>query len=536
MELEELTPPEDEVEKSEHEDDDKESEQEDDDEKNYNFHRSRSKTALVKCGYQGCKAAPMVEQNLERHTVKEHRSKVTKKAGQPTIQSFFSRKRCAEEPDADAQSKKDKSDDEEEEDTPQEVVETGDEEVAGVGDGTTDEVCTASLSKAAVSEISKAVKVAVKEAMEDKMTNKDLGHEDEVKEVKTEHEVMRGIRSVKEIAVKFPEFECHPETKGKELQCVVCSKTFSYSAELEQDFGSEILSEKFRNLKKNLLHHLKTFKHQSKSKEDEALAAKWAKHERRNKAVGVTLGRLVYFGIYKGRPDEDFTSLVYLSAAGGSDVGDINHSYNFVTKFLPHLAAAVRRRMKEMLGKRLEATDCLPPVNLIADKATHQRETRQLVGCVTVNPGGQELLVSLLLGIPKCAGGTGDQLCDSILSTTESYTVPEQVRLKQTHCFKFFSLFGFINEFILISGCGVLRRWRLRPLWSHGEDGEEAGEEDPVHLGPHAQGCLGGHRPEVGQQGMVCQVRVDRGHDFSDRHGSGPRGLGQVVGRVLPDV
>ena len=65
-----------------------------------------------------------------------------------------------------------------------------------------------------------------------------------VKEVKTQNEVMRGIRSVKEIAVKIPEFECDPEAKGKDLQCVICSTAFSYSAELEQDFGCEILSDK----------------------------------------------------------------------------------------------------------------------------------------------------------------------------------------------------------------------------------------------------------------------------------------------------
>ena len=155
----------------------------------------------------------------------------------------------------------------------------------------------------------------------------------------------------------WEEFECDPEAKGKELQCVICSTAFSYSAKLEQDFGCEILSDKFRNLKKHMLSHLESKTHQSKSKENEEEAAKWAKHVRRNSAVGVTVARLAYFGIYKGRPDEDFTNLVYLSAAGGSDVGDINHSKKFVTGFLPHLAGAVRRRMKEMLGKRLEATD-----------------------------------------------------------------------------------------------------------------------------------------------------------------------------------
>ena len=58
-----------------------------------------------------------------------------------------------------------------------------------------------------------------------------------------------------------------------------------------------------------------------------------------------------------------------------------------VPKLLPHLANAVRRRMKQMLGSRLVATGCLPPVNILADKATHQRWSRQFVGAITVNPG-----------------------------------------------------------------------------------------------------------------------------------------------------
>ena len=197
---------------------------------------------------------------------------------------------------------------------------------------------------------------------------------------------------------------------------------------MEQDFHDQNLSVKFKSLKTHLFRHLESATHQSKVKEDIAKDVLLVKKEKREKKVGLTLGRIVYHIIYKGRPDSDFTSLVYLPAAGGSDVGDINHSFNFVTKLLPHLAEAVRRRLKMMFGTRLVATGCLPPVALMADKATHQRETRQLVGCITVNPGGEELLVPLLLGIPKCAGGSGDDLCNNILDCSDPFTELEQVR------------------------------------------------------------------------------------------------------------
>ena len=118
---------------------------------------------------------------------------------------------------------------------------------------------------------------------------------------------------------------------------------------------------------------------------------------------------------------------MYISAAGGSDCRDINHSFHFPGKLLPHLANAIKGRLTRLLETRMAATGCLPPVNLFADKATHQRKTRQLVGGITVNPGGEELLMALLFGVPKCAGGNGDQLCKNILEVIEPFVKAEQV-------------------------------------------------------------------------------------------------------------
>ena len=103
-------------------------------------------------------------------------------------------------------------------------------------------------------------------------------------------------------------------------------------------------------MKRNLARHLESLVHNRHAQQGQAKAIIWTKEENRNKAVGLVLGRIVYYIIYKGRPDTDFPLLVYLSATGGSDCGDINHSFNFVRKFLPYLADAVRRRMKKMLG------------------------------------------------------------------------------------------------------------------------------------------------------------------------------------------
>ena len=72
------------------------------------------------------------------------------------------------------------------------------------------------------------------------------------------------------------------------------------------------------------------------------------------------------------------------------------------------------------------ATGCLPPVCMVADKATHQRETRQLVGAITLNPGGPELLISVFLGAPKCPRGDGYSLKDSIVSVETKFIKPSE--------------------------------------------------------------------------------------------------------------
>ena len=217
-------------------------------------------------------------------------------------------------------------------------------------------------------------------------------------------------KSIEEITRKVPEYEFQPEKE--QMVCIVCGASFQ--------------KQKFFNLKNSLRKHLEAPSHIKKIMDDKVAQLTWAKEDGRNRAVGMRVGRLVYYLVYHGRPDIDLPVLVYASVANGLDMGDINHGRGFVTRLLPYLAGAVRRRMKEMLGTRMVATGTLPPVNLCFDKATHQRETRHLVGCLTLNPGGKEPIVALLLGLPKCAGGTGPILTNSITEVADEYIVPEQ--------------------------------------------------------------------------------------------------------------
>ena len=141
----------------------------------------------------------------------------------------------------------------------------------------------------------------------------------------------------------------------------------------------------------------------------------------RNQSVGMKIGRLVYYLARNARADSDLPLLIYLSSKGGTDMGDIGHSHNLVARLLSFLSTVVEDRIKDFLGRRMVATGCLPPVNIMADKATDKRDSRQLVGLLTYNPGGAQLFEAIYLGCPKCPGGSGDILTNSILKVIGEY-------------------------------------------------------------------------------------------------------------------
>ena len=70
------------------------------------------------------------------------------------------------------------------------------------------------------------------------------------------------------------------------------------------------------------------------------------KEDSRNKPVAMKIGRIAYYLLKSGRPDTDFTTLIYLHSTNGADVGDINHSYRFPPQFLKHVSKVVEDHVK----------------------------------------------------------------------------------------------------------------------------------------------------------------------------------------------
>ena len=238
--------------------------------------------------------------------------------------------------------------------------------------------------------------------------------------------------SIIDITTKFQEFEYSAELDG--MVCSVCKSqnaglkqcVFTYEKELEQDFTGQIQIKKFGNLKSILKGHLKTLCHQKSMEEVTNKANIKYKEDTRNKAVAIKIGRIAYFLIKAGRPDTDFTTLIYLHSANSCDVGDINHSYRFPPQFLKAVSKVVEDLLKRYLGSRLVHTGYKPPVKLVADKATWQHQTRQLIGVVTVVPDAEDPIQAMVLGTPVVKLHTGAGVASSITSVADKFISADQ--------------------------------------------------------------------------------------------------------------
>ena len=218
-------------------------------------------------------------------------------------------------------------------------------------------------------EIKKDVNSLMNSLKDLKMTESEIkcGPEPEVKDADM---VIKVARSLKEITEMVPVFVYQDEQQ--KVSCDICNQDFSYKEE-ESDFTEGMMSKRFSDLKRALRRHLTAEKHIRLKQETRRATEKEEKDIARNKKIGRTIGGLVYHLLSKARPDSDLPLLIYTVKRAGGDVGDINHSHLLVAKLLPDIAGAVAGRLKNFLSSPMVATGSLPPVNIMADKATDKR-------------------------------------------------------------------------------------------------------------------------------------------------------------------
>ena len=232
-------------------------------------------------------------------------------------------------------------------------------------------------------------------------------------------DLMNKCRTILDIFNSFPEFE--KESEGI-ISCLVCKTKFTGNDE----GGGNILSRKFRNFKLTLVNHLESNTHKAECAKKIAIEALEAKEDSRLTSIGLVLGCICYLILKRGRPYEDYTDLVSLLSKFGVDVGEINHSFNFVGKFRKRVSEVIQKRWKKHLGTRCPQTGCLPPAKVLADMATHQHWTRQAVGLAVLMPGTKQLIQTIILGFPRICKHDGESLAKNMAEVVDPYIKPEQ--------------------------------------------------------------------------------------------------------------
>ena len=88
------------------------------------------------------------------------------------------------------------------------------------------------------------------------------------------------------------------------------------------------------------------------------------------------------------------------SVLNGLDFGDINHSSERHSNFMPFVSEKVTERPKGFFSSCLDHAGCKPPVNLQADKGKNAHRTRQFTSVVTVVSESPKLLTHIYIGQP----------------------------------------------------------------------------------------------------------------------------------------
>ena len=235
-------------------------------------------------------------------------------------------------------------------------------------------------------------------------------------------QVLVSCRSVSEIETKVPEFRYNE--KSEKVVCQVCYQDFKYDISLEQGRKQ---SASLSHLKENLKHHLfNSATHKAALDNSEAKDKLEKKEEARNETIGMTLGRTAFYLLSNGRPCSDFTQLLSMQHSNGADIGDINHSPDFISNMAKSFSNVITSRIQNHLSTRLKQTGCLPPCKVVEDGATYRHDTRQLVGLTTIFPGDKPLLQSVFCGAPKGIRSDGASTAKSMAIVTADYIVPQQ--------------------------------------------------------------------------------------------------------------
>jgi hypothetical protein len=176
------------------------------------------------------------------------------------------------------------------------------------------------------------------------------------------------------------------EDKSEKVVCQVCKQVFKYDASLEQGRKQ---SASLSHLKENLkLHLVNSATHKAALNKNEAKAEVEKKEDSRNEKISMALGRTAFYLLSNARPCSDFTQLLSMQHSNGCDIGDINHSPDFISNLAKSFSKVITSRIKNHLSSRLKQTGWRmePPTSFLGTSPScslysveHLRELGQMV-------------------------------------------------------------------------------------------------------------------------------------------------------------
>ena len=167
------------------------------------------------------------------------------------------------------------------------------------------------------------------------------------------------------------------ETK---LKCLYCfSVNPNYGTFDVEDVEFEELparSQKFRNLTKILRKHLELDSHQAidshQANVNSNLSVNFRKSQR-NRDMGHRLGTLSYFVYFNDLLFAFYETILPWFALNYIDMGEVNHSKQFIQCFLASVYDILLSRLKSLLKKPLPCTGKPSPFVILGDKGTIKR-------------------------------------------------------------------------------------------------------------------------------------------------------------------
>ena len=256
-----------------------------------------------------------------------------------------------------------------------------------------------------------------------------------------QNNALDNARTVSEICGACPEFEHHVTHKSIRCQLCVSESTFVTNVtrqvpgviryneintgERERD---DLMGRDFRNVKIAIKKHLNGHIHNEHvtKVEQQSRLNQNRDNVRDSKAAALRCARLCYELYRKGRPFTDYPETVAAVVAGGTFMGETNHSAEFAASFLTSVAAVVREKITLYLKTPLLQTGFKPPVKIVADKDTKKHRTRQIIALTTFFPDAEELIQTLYISHPLVKHHTGEDIAEHLYSNLIQFLSADQ--------------------------------------------------------------------------------------------------------------